>query len=87
MNALATFERSALPVELSKLQLATGFARASKGTGGVGVGTAIEIQADNYWLGAAGVDWHEPSKLDGSAPITTKASLAFWERKWDAIEN
>ena len=50
-------------------------------------GTAIEIQADNYWLGAAGADWHEPSKLDGSAPITTKASRAFWERKWDSIEN
>jgi hypothetical protein len=70
MNALATFERPALPVELSKLQLATGFARASKGTGGVGVqpGTAIEIQADNYWLGAAGVDWHEPAPEIGSRP-------------------
>ena len=30
MNALAAFELPALPVELSKLQLATGFARASK---------------------------------------------------------
>jgi hypothetical protein len=30
MNALAAFERPAPPVELSRLQLATTFARASK---------------------------------------------------------
>ena len=30
MNTLAVFEQPALPVELSKLELATDFARASK---------------------------------------------------------
>jgi hypothetical protein len=36
MNALAAFERPALPVEL-RLQLATSFASGVKGTGGMGV--------------------------------------------------
>ncbi len=36
MNALAAFERPALPVEL-RLQLATSFASGVKGTGGIGV--------------------------------------------------